>query len=131
MLHSVTVKDHMSANLVTFNTDMDVLRAIHLLLENGITGAPVIDNLGNVIGFLSERDCLKVALDACYHEERGGRVKEYMTPDAVTVDADQSILEAARLFSNMGFKALPVMDDNRLVGSIKRSDVLRALQTIR
>ncbi len=131
MLHSVTVKDHMSANLVTFSTDMDVLRAIHLLLENGITGAPVTDNLGNVVGFLSERDCLKVAMDACYHEEWGGKVQQYMTPEVVTVDADQSILEVARLFSNMGFKALPVMDDNRLVGSISRSDVLRAFQSIR
>jgi len=131
MLHSVTVKDHMAANLVTFNPDMDVLRAIHLLLENGITGAPVADNLGNVVGFLSERDCLKVALDACYHEEWGGKVGEYMTPEAITVEADQSILEVARLFSNMGFKALPVMDDNRLVGSISRSDVLRAFQSMR
>ena len=131
MLHSLTVKNYMSANLVTFMPDMDVLRAIHLLLENGITGAPVTDNLGNVIGFLSERDCLKVALDACYHEERGGRVQEYMTPDAITVDADQSILEVARLFSNMGFKTLPVMDDNRLVGSISRSEVMKAFQSIR
>lgn len=131
MLHSVTVKDHMSANLVTFTPDMDVLRAIALLLENGITGAPVTDNLGNIVGFLSERDCLKVAMDACYHEEWGGQVQEYMTPEVVTVEAEQSILAVARLFSNMGFKALPVVDENRLVGSISRSDVLRAFQAIR
>lgn len=131
MLHSVVVRDHMSANLVTFNPDMDVLRAIHLLLENGVSGAPVTDNLGSVIGFLTERDCLKVALDANYHEEWGGKVSRYMTPGAMTIDADQSILTVARLFSNTGFKLLPVLDDNRLVGSISCSDVLLAFQKIR
>lgn len=129
-LNSVVVKDHMSASLVTFNPGMDVLLAIHLLLENGITGGPVTDNLGSVIGFLSERDCLKVALDASYHEEWGGKVEQFMTPGAMTVDAEDSVLAVARLFNNTGFKLLPVVHDNRLVGSISRSDVLRAFQNI-
>lgn len=131
MLHSVMVKDHMSAHLVTFTPDTDVLRAIHLLLENHVTGAPVTDKMGNLIGFISERDLLKVALDASYHEEWGGKIERYMTPKTLTVEADQSILEVARLFINTGVKTIPVLDDNRLVGSITRSDVLRAFQSIR
>lgn len=131
MLHSVTVRDYMSASLVTFTADMDVLRAIHLLLENGITGAPVVDQLGNVIGYLSEKDCLEVALDASYHEEWGGKVGEFMTPGTITVEQDASILQVARIFRNTSIKAVPVMDENRLVGRITRSDVLRAFEAIR
>lgn len=131
MLHSVEVKDYMSANLVHLTPDTDVLRAIHLLLENNVSGAPVIDQLGNVVGFLSEKDCLEVAINAGYHEEWGGKVSEFMTSGVTTVDADSSILEVARLFRNQSFKVLPVMDDNRLAGLITRRDVLRAFEAIR
>lgn len=131
MLHSVSVRDYMSASLVTFTEDMDVLQAIHLLLRNGVTGAPVVDSLGSVIGYLSEKDCLRVALDASYHEEWGGRVGDFMTPKAVTVDAGDSVLQVARIFYDTAIKTLPVMQDNRLVGKITRSDVLRAFEAIR
>lgn len=131
MLHSVEVKDYMSANLVHLTPDTDVLRAIHLLLENNVTGAPVTDQLGNIVGFLSEKDCLAVAMDAGYHEEWGGKVSEYMSSGAKTVDADASILEVARIFHTTSFKVLPVVDDNRLVGQITRRDVLRAFEAIR
>ncbi len=131
MLHSVTVRDYMSAPLVTFSPDMDVLRAIHLLLENQITGAPVLDKLGNIVGYLSETDCLQVAMDASYHEDWGGKVGELMTPEAMTVESDASILQVARIFRNTSIKSLPVMDENRLVGRITRSDVLRAFEAIR
>lgn len=131
MLHSVEVKQYMSASLVHLTPDTDVLRAIHLLLENNVSGAPVIDRLGNVVGFLSEKDCLEVAMDAGYHEEWGGQVAEFMTPEVITVDIDTSILEVARIFRNTSFKVLPVMDDNRLAGQITRSDVLRAFEAIR
>lgn len=131
MLHSVEVKDYMSANLVHLTPDTDVLRAIHLLLESNVSGAPVIDQLGNVVGFLSEKDCLEVAINAGYHEEWGGKVSEYMSSGVTTVDADSSILDVARLFRNQSFKVLPVMDDNRLAGLITRRDVLRAFEAIR
>jgi CBS domain-containing protein len=131
MRHSLVVQDHMSAALVTFTPDMDVTQAIHLLLENHISGGPVTDKLGNVVGFLSERDCMEVALRAAYHEEKGGRVEQYMTPNAVTVEADQNVLEVAQIFRNTSFNALPVLEDNRLVGSIRRADVLKAFQSIR
>lgn len=131
MLHSVEVKDYMSASLVHLMPDTDVLRAIHLLLENNVSGAPVTDRLGNVVGFLSEKDCLAVAMEAGYHEEWGGQVAEYMTSEVITVDSDATILEVARIFHQTSFKALPVMDDNRLVGQITRSDVLRAFEAIR
>jgi CBS domain-containing protein len=131
MLNSVAVKDYMAASLVTFKPDMDVLQAIHQLMENGISGAPVVDNLGNIVGILSEKDCLKVALEASYNEGYGGTVSDYMSPNVITIDADSSVLDVARMFLEAQYKRYPVVSDNRLVGQISRRDVLRAFETIR
>lgn len=131
MLHSVTVKDYMAASLVTFTPEMDVMEAIALLLEKGISGAPVVDKLGDIVGILSEKDCLRVALQAGYNQERAGRVSEFMSPKVVTVDADTSIMDVAKMFLESPFKRYPVVDDgNRLVGQISRSDVLKAIDAM-
>lgn len=130
VLGSVTVKDYMTANLVTFSPDMDVLKAIHLLLERGISGAPVVGRRGNIVGILSEKDCIKVVLHASYHEERAGKVAEFMSPDVKTVDLNASLLDVARLFLNAPYKRYPVVRDNVLVGQISRRDVLKALKDL-
>lgn len=129
-LTSVKVKDYMSASLVTFTPDMEVLSAIHLLLQNGISGAPVLDERGNLVGILSEKDCLKVALHAGYHEVLGGRVSEYMSTHVETVDVDASIIDVATKFINEEFRRYPVVTSNRLVGQISRRDVLKALKAL-
>jgi predicted transcriptional regulator len=132
MLHEVAVKDFMSASLVTFKQDMPVLDAIQQLVELRISGAPVVDNLGNLVGMLSEKDCLKVALNTGYYEELGGSVSEYMTTKVETVESTASILELARFFLETPFKRFPVIgEDNTLVGQISRADVLRAILKIR
>lgn len=131
MLRSVLVKDYMSANLVTFTPQMDVLNAIQMLVDHRISGAPVVDETGNVVGVLSQKDCLKVALDASYHGEWGGRVSEFMSRNAKTVEAETSILEVAEMFMKDEYRRYPVMEENRLIGQISRHDVLRALTTLR
>jgi len=130
-LEKIRVQDYMSASLITFSPDDDVLRAITALLENAISGAPVVDRLGNLIGMLSEKDCMRVALNAGYHGDLGGKVKDFMSPGVTTVDADTNILEVARMFMESPYKRLPVMSDNRLVGNISRCDVLRAIDALR
>lgn len=130
MLRSISVRDYMSANLVTFTPNMDVLDAIHLLLENDISGAPVIDKLGNIVGFLSEKDCIKVALTASYHEEWGGKVSEFMVRDVQTVDVDTNMVTVAEMFMKTPYRRFPVMEGNRLVGQISRRNVLKALEVL-
>lgn len=130
MLQKLNVRDYMAASLVTFKPSQDVLEAIHLLIENGISGAPVCDSVGNIVGMLSEKDCLKVALNAGYEQHSGGKVEDFMTHHVHTVDADDSVLEVAKLFMDSPYKRYPVVDDNRLVGQISRRDVLRAIQVI-
>lgn len=128
MLASLKVKDHMNGTKLAFPADMDVLRAIHQLIDFKLSGAPVIDHHGNLIGFLSEKDCMKVALNAAYQAEAAGRVDEYMHPNVETIDYDASIIEVAQKFLTTTYKCLPVIKDNRLVGSITRQNILKALQ---
>lgn len=128
MLKSVKVRDYMAANLVTLSPDMEILDAIHSLVEKRISGAPVVDEHGNLVGVLSEMDCMRVALNAGYHEEYGGHVEEYMSRDVRTVEADASILELAQRFIDGPYRRFPVVESNRLVGQISRRDVLRALE---
>lgn len=130
MLHSLKVKDYMTSGVVTFTPDMEVMEAIDRLVESGYSGAPVVDHHGNLVGVLSEKDCLKVALQAGYYEEFGGKVAEYMSPNVVTVEAQSSVLDVARKFIESPFKRYPVVQDNRLVGQISRADVLRAIKAI-
>jgi CBS domain-containing protein len=130
MLRSIKVKDYMAANLITFTPEMDVMVAVNLLVEKRISGAPVLDEHGNLVGILSERDCVRVALETCYHGEQAGVVADYMNRDVHTVDGDMSILELARLFVDKPFRRYPVIDGNRLAGQISIRDVLRALEKI-
>ncbi|MDH4125283.1 MAG: CBS domain-containing protein [Gammaproteobacteria bacterium] len=129
-LRSVLVKDYMSGKLVTFTPEMDVLDAIHELIQHRIAGAPVVDDHGNLVGMLSEFDCMKVVLAAAYHHEPGGPVSDLMVSDVKTVDAGMSVIDLAELFMESGLRRYPVMKDNRLVGQISRRDVLRALAEI-
>lgn len=130
MLRSGTVKDYMARTLVTFTPDMDVLEAVFTLVERRIAGAPVVDETGNLIGVLSELDCLRVTLNAGYHGQWGGPVSDFMSTEVVTVDAEMSIIDLAQKFIDTRFRRFPVMEGNRLVGQISRRDVLKALEKL-
>jgi len=129
-LKSCLVKDYMARTVVTFKPDTPVLDAVHTLVKNRIAGAPVVDDEGNLIGMLSELDCMKVALQAGYYGDYGGPVRDYMSEGVKTVNIEMSIVDLAQVFIDEGYRRFPVTDNNRLVGQISRRDVLRALEMI-
>jgi CBS domain-containing protein len=126
-IKSAKVRDYMSGRLVTFRPETDVMDAMRQLVHHKISGAPVIDDHGHLVGMLSEFDCLKMVLEAGYHGEPGGPVSELMVADVQTVDADMNIVDLAQLFQESRLRRYPVLKDNRVVGQISRRDVLRAL----
>ena len=130
MLNDASVKDYMSANTTTFTPEMDIEQAIDQLIDKRISSAPVIDKTGDLVGMLTERDCMKIALSSSYYEEAAGKVAEYMRPVPTTIEADASIAEVAALFSEDIHRRYPVVEDNRLVGEISRRDVLKALRAL-
>ena len=129
-IKSCIVKDYMTKTLVTFKQDTNILDAIHTLVEHRIAGAPVVDDAGNLVGMLSELDCLKVALQAGYYGDYGGPVADFMSNDVMTVNAEMSIVDLAERFLDSRYRRFPVTDRNRLVGQISRRDVLRALEVL-
>ncbi|AQZ95153.1 CBS domain-containing protein [Halopseudomonas phragmitis] len=128
MLKSVKVRDYMTTDLVTFSPETDLFRAIDTLIEHRISGAPVVDGEGHLLGLLSESDCLKGILSGSYFEEAGGRVESVMTVVVETIDADADIIKAGEHFIQKHRRRLPVMDEGLLVGQISRRDILRAVK---
>jgi len=121
------VKKYMSKNVVTLTPEMDLLRAGHVLISHDITGAPVLDEHDKLVGILTERDCIRVAIQADYHGIPGGIVKDHMSVNPQSVDPGDSILKLAQLFLNGRFHRYPVLDNGHLVGVISRRDVMRAM----
>ena len=139
---SAVVKDVMSPHPISVTRDASFKELAVRLFELGVSGFPVVDGDGKVIGVVSEADMLaKEALQDGYHGLRGmisaathrterrkaGGVTagDLMTCPAVTVGADDTVEHAAALMYDRGLKRLPVVDAaGKLVGIISRVDVL-------
>ncbi|MBR9828890.1 MAG: CBS domain-containing protein [Oceanospirillales bacterium] len=131
MLRSVKAQDYMATNLISFSPETQLFDAIRALQEYGISGAPVVNPEGQLVGMLSELDCLQAILTQTYHEEEmgsGGHVRDYMTAQVDTVAHDADLTTVARQFIERGRRRLPVVHNGRLVGQISRGDILRAVE---
>jgi len=124
---SLNVRDYMATDLVTLDPDSSILAAGHILIDHEISGAPVVDSVGKMIGIFTERDCMRVALQVEFYGMPGGIVRDVMTIDIKSVTSDESILKVAEMFIEGSFNRYPVIDNGRLVGQISRRDVMRAL----
>lgn len=122
------VKEFMTTELVTITPDTEVMRAVYLLVEHDISGLPVVDEGGNLVGILTERDCIATAINAGYFDEAGGSVGNFMSSPVETVEADDSLMDIADRLSKSAYRRFPVVEDGRLVGLISRRDVLEALK---
>ncbi|QJD58768.1 CBS domain-containing protein [Pseudomonas sp. gcc21] len=127
MLKIVKVRDYMTTDLICVSPHTDLTRAVETLLLHKISGAPVVDGEGRLVGMLSEADCLKGIFTGSYFDEESGIVESVMT-QAETINAEEDIVRAAEYFIRQGRRRLPVLDGGELVGQISRRDILRAVQ---
>lgn len=122
------VSEYMDTVVHTMREDQDLLSATDFLIEHHVTGAPVVDDAGHVIGILTERDCLKLlTLGTADADAPIGRVGDYMQRKVVTIAPEMNIYYAAGLFLHHNFRRLPVVKDGKLVGAITRFDILKAV----
>lgn len=126
-----SVTEYMTKKLITFKKDTDIHAVIESLLENRISGAPVLDDAGNVVGLVDDKDCLTVLFGNMYNQlpDKAAIVGNYMSNVMRTISVNDNILDVAYVFSTSPYKRLLVMDDNnKLVGQISRRDILRAIK---
>lgn len=125
------VKDYMSKKLITFSPDIDIREAIQTLLDNKISGAPVVDKTGRLVGMLSEKDCIRVVIDGPYNQRPtgDGQVSDYMSKNIKTLLHTATIMDAAYEFINSPYRRFPVLEGKKLVGQISRRDVLRSINS--
>lgn len=121
------IDDYMARDLVSFAPDDDIHAAMRALVDNRISGAPVLDDDGQLIGVLTKKDCMKVVFQSSYHQEWGGRVKDFMSAPVETLNSGLSVIAAAEMFAKSSYRRFPVMCEGRLVGQISRHDILCAL----
>ncbi len=126
------VRQYMDTKVPTLSPSTLVLDAVDFLLENHVTGAPVVDDEGHVLGILTEKDCLKLVVHAPDPTNVRERVADFMTNDAVkSIPPDMDVYFAAGLFLKENFRRFLVIEDGRLVGAITRFDMLRAIRANR
>ena len=127
MKNIALVSDYMARDLITLSPGMEINHAMNLLLDHRISGAPVLDEAGALVGMLSKKDCLRAAMEASYYRDWGATVEKHMSTVVETLDAGTDILTATNAFLNSIYRRFPVMENGRLVGQISRADALRAM----
>ncbi|MDL1969202.1 MAG: CBS domain-containing protein [Deltaproteobacteria bacterium] len=146
------VKDIMTEDLITVLPGMEIAHATKLLLEKGINGVPVVDEMGNLVGILCQSDLIAqqkklpipsfftildgfIPLTSIKQLEREAQkiaattVAHAMTPKPVTVRPETGVENVAALMVGKNFHTLPVVDEGKLVGIVGKKDVLKTLMS--
>jgi len=141
------VRDVMTRNVISVRDNQSVLEAAQLMLQNRVSGLPVIDAVGALVGIVTEGDFLRRGeigtererpkwlefllgpgrLAAEYVHTAGRTVEEVMTPDPATVSEDDSLETVVELMERRHVKRLPVVRNGRLVGIVSRANLVNAL----
>jgi len=141
------VRDVMTRNVISVRANQSVLEAAQLMLQNRVSGLPVVDAAGAVVGIVTEGDFLRRGeigtqrqrprwlefllgpgrLAAEYVRTTGRTVEEVMTPDPATVTEDDSLETVVELMERRHVKRLPVLRNGRIVGIVSRANLMDAL----
>ena len=144
------VKEVMTANVVCIGTEEPVLKAARLMLQNRISGLPVIDKDGELVGIVTEGDFLRRSelgtqrqrpkwlefivgpgrLAQEFTHSSGRKVEEIMTPDPRTIGDDETLEAVVDTMERHHVKRLPVTRDGRVIGIVSRANLMHALASL-
>ncbi len=124
----ILVRDYMTENLVTFREHENIMDVMEKLLKHGISGGCVVNEKNELLGIISEGDCMKQISDSRYYNMPMSdlTVGKRMNSSVETIDGNMNVLDAAKKFIEMKFRRFPIVENGRLVGQISQRDVLRA-----
>jgi len=123
-----TVRDIMTETALSVPPTMGVFDAVDLVVAKKLVGVPVIDENDVLVGFLTEKDCLRLQVIAHQYNMTGREVRDIMSGINQALHPDTDLLSAATAFLGCNFGTLPVIDGDELVGSITRQSMLQAVQ---
>ena len=125
----LTVRNYMNSTTRTLSPEDDIFVAMGRLIDEGITGAPVVDDAGRVIGMLSEYDCLRLLAEGSGGDAPRGHVRDFMATAFTAVQPTMDVYYVAGIFLREPMRRrFVVLEGERLVGVITRKDILRAVR---
>lgn len=123
------VSECMDQVVPTLSPDTPIMKAVSFLLQHRVTGAPVVDYKGKLLGIITETDLLRlITKGVASNPPTKAKVSDFMTSKVVTVPSTVDVYYVAGLFNENKFRRIPVVDDGKIVGAITRFDLLRVIQ---
>ena len=124
----LTVSDIMQTQLILFRPEQIIHQVMQTFIKHRISGGPVVDERGTLIGIISEADCMKEISESRYFNMPilDKSVQHFMTKNVDTIESNTSIFNAAAKFSKSSRRRYPVLENGRLVGQISRKDIVIA-----
>ena len=122
------VRDYMSTKLITFKSSERIENVIDGLIKHRISGAPVVNDKNELIGVISEGDCIKHISDSRYYNMplENSTVEKLMVKNVETIDGNMNIFDAANKFLESKRRRFPIVENGKLVGQISQKDILKA-----
>lgn len=123
----ITVRDCMSKNMVLFRKDQSVIEVVEQLIKHRISGGPVVDDKHQVIGVISEGDCIKQISESRYYNMpmEDTTIAKYMSKDVDTMTPEINLFDAANIFLNSKRRRFPVVEYGKIIGIVSQKDILR------
>ena len=122
------VSDYMMRDLITFRPEQSIEEVVQSLINNKISGGPVVNEKGELVGIISEGDCLKQLSESRYYNmpmERDN-VEKRMIKEVENIDGNMNIFDAANKFLQSRRRRFPIIENGKLVGLISQKDILKA-----
>ncbi len=122
------VSDYMTTKLITFKADERIDKVIDALIKYKISGGPVVNDKHELIGIISEGDCIKQISESRYYNMpmNDHTVESCMVKNVETIDGNMNIFDAANKFLESKHRRFPIVENGKLVGQISQKDVLKA-----
>ena len=129
MLKSLELRDVMIRQPITVPPNITVFEAAQIIMENKITGVIVVDDEQNLVGILSELDCLKVTLAGAYNDDEFSTalVEDVMTKKVVVQNPNDDIVDVAISMLEHRHRRRPVVENSKVVGQVTCRQILKVI----
>ncbi|CAM1368126.1 CBS domain-containing protein [Tenacibaculum xiamenense] len=130
----ILVSDYMTKKVVSFKEEQPIEEVIETLINNRISGGPVVNEKNELIGIISEGDCMKQISESRYYNlpiDKNNTVGKSMVREVETIDGNMNIFDAANKFLESKRRRFPIVENGKLVGQISQKDVLKAAMKLK